>query len=186
MAKKEGLKPSAARSLRNTSVFTIQVSQRLTVKIKRIDMMRLMMQNLIPFHLMDAAAKFQEMADRVSMAESLEKKMEEAKNSMDADHLRKTEEFLKRYAVAVVIEPKLVLVDDGNEDHLPVDDLTGDELMGIFYAAPMREEVAVTKDEAEDFRGSEPAADGPAVLPREDVQPGPELLVAGDRETIHA
>lgn len=185
----EVLTPTRGRERRKVESYVVRVSQNLVVRIRQMDMMTMVMNNLIPMHLLDSAQKFEEMERKmVQAAKDGQSAMNVAKD-LDPTAMQETLKFLKHYATVIVIEPKIVAKDDGNEDHIPVDNLTAEELMNIFYARSTQEKEGgplVTKDEAQEFRGAESV---PTPDPRpngKEVRKAAKLVDRGTREAIGA
>lgn len=189
-SKVEELVPTKGRTRRQRRSFVVRISQTLVVRIQIMDMMTMIMNNLVPMHLLDAAQKFEEMERKMVQAAKDGSSAVNVAKEVDSKALEETMKFLRHYATVVVLEPKIVAVDDGVEDHIPVDFLTAEELMGIFYArGPNAEEEVeslLTKEEATEFRGPtsipspQPGPDGKA------VRPTPKLVDRGEREVINA
>ena len=182
------LKPSSARELRGRSTFTVEIRPGFVFRIRRLTMTDLVLQQLIPLNMLQAALKFNAImanAEKtVNAAEEAEKVSKESPFTPQV--IEETREFLRRYACAVVVEPKIVMEDDGNEDHLPVDELTYDDLSLIFKASPDSEkEAPVTKEQAEDFRRGEPGVSPDVLAPQQGVSKTAVLVDHPDRETIH-
>jgi hypothetical protein len=183
-------KITKARERRGKSTFTFKVNDDLTVRLKRIDMTTLVLGNLIPWPLLQAAQKFETMVVEVGQTE-VEKRdavAAEAMKKLDPKELEKMLQFLRHYACVMVLEPTIVMEDDGNEDHLPVAELSGDELMAIFYATPPGEEkpTTISLESAQDFRGPEPTAADSIPQAGDDIRTEAVLVDYGDREAIGA
>lgn len=185
----EILTPTRGRDRRKIDSYIVRVSQSLVVRIRQMDMMTMVMNNLIPMHLLDSAQKFEEMERKMVQAAKDGQSAVNVAKELDPSAMNETLKFLKHYATIIVIEPKIVTVDDGNEDHIPVDNLTAEELMNIFYARAAQDKEGgplVTKDEAHEFRGSEPV---PTPEPRptgKEVRKTAKLVDSGNREVIGA
>jgi hypothetical protein len=184
------LTPTRAKARRGRKTFVVQVSPTLIVRIRQMDMMTMVMNNLVPLHLLDAATKFEEMEKKMSQAMKDGDAALSVAKEVDPTALADTMKFLKHYAIIVVVEPKIVAEDDGNEDNIPVEDLTAEELMAIFYArAPGEEEEAgplLNREEADEFRGAAPDAASETGPASETVQSEAEHVAPRKREAIHA
>jgi len=186
------LKPTNPRN-RKSKNFLHRVSPELVVRIRRMTMTTMVMEGLIPMKLLQAAQKFEQLTDAVNKGIATDGTNGGAAALADFDGTitKESLDFLRHYASVVVVEPKIVMEDDGNPDHLPVTELEAEELMGIFYATPpdqseKEKEVVLTTEAAEDFRGKAwPEFATPAVRPVEDVPATPEFLDLPEREAIH-
>jgi len=190
----EQLTPTSARRARGRNSYLFKVDNELTVRIRKLDMTTMVLEQLIPFDLLRAANKFESMVNEVakigqqiSQSDEVADKALLELEKLNPAELKTMVDFLRHYAVVVVMDPILVLKDDDNLDHLPVTEISGDQLMAIFYARPPREEgapVAITAEQAEEFRRSEPAVPSPDVPVGESVQREAELVDYTDREGI--
>ena len=188
------LKPTAAKRYRSNRTYLHKVSDELTVRIRRLDITTMVLQNLVPFSLLKAANQFEEMVrklgniggDALDTSEAALKELE----SINPSQLTNMMDFLRHYAVVVVAEPVLVPDDDGNDDHIPVTDLSGDELLSIFYARPPQEKeeqksTVLTAEQAEEFRRSEPTAPRPAAQDGAEVRSEAQLVDTPEREFVY-
>lgn len=188
-AKTTELVVTKGRQRRGKKFFIHRVNDDLVVRMKELDMVTMVMTNMIPFELFDAAGKFEQLQAQISKmtGPSGQVDLEKAKDVplLRQDELGKMSEFLKHYACAVVVEPKIVMEENPSDpDAIPVGELTGVELLSIFHAIP--KEAPVSREQAQDFRGTEPevpAANVPAV---ESVPSTTKLVDNGNRETISA
>lgn len=183
------------RRLKNT--FVKEISPDLTVRMKRMDMLTLMMSGTMPLHLLEAATKFEQMENKILDLARKGEDPTEAEKALDAfksvapEDMAKTTEFLRYYAMAVVVEPQLVPTEEDvkNEDkQMAVTDLAADELLKIFYAVPPegKEPPVMTPDQAADFRREKPVSPAEAGHPGEEVRPPTKFVDYGDREGIRA
>lgn len=176
-------KPTSAKELRRRrQPFSFEVNPNLTVMIRRADMQTLIMEGLVPLNLLDASERFQKLGDKIQTGED---PMKETKPEDMADMV----EFMRRYAIAMVVSPKLTLEDDGREDSVPVSMLTADELMAIFNATPPGEETEapkVTAEVAREFRGPTKPNDVAAPQAGESVRSTAKLVDTPEAERISA
>lgn len=193
----EPLKVTSARERRGASTYLFKVSPKLTVRMRRLDITTMVLQNLIPFNLLKAANKFEEMARNLAtvaptVLDSEGNGGEDAINELekiDPGQLQDMMEFLRHYAIVIIAEPKITMEDDGNPDHLPVSELDGDELMAIFYSRPPegmgKEPTQLTVAEAEEFRRPEPTVADSSVPDGEAVRAEAKLVDTPEREFIY-
>ena len=64
--------------------------------------------------------------------------------ALGADHGRTLVEILREHACKVALDPLMVMVDDGNPDHLPVEFLNIPKLMAIWTATALVPQVGQT------------------------------------------
>ena len=183
----EQLKPTAASELRRRrQPYTFQASPTLTVQLRRVDMQTLLMEGLLPLTLLDAAERFEKLGERFE--KDKDKSSSEIMQGSDPDDMKRMMDFIRHYACVVVVDPKLTLVDDGDENSVPVDSLSSDELLAIWNAVPPEEKEVpkVTNDEAREFRGAAEPTDVQAPQAVESVRPTPKLVDTDVRKRIHA
>lgn len=175
----------AAELRRRRQPYPFQVSPQLTVLMRRVDMQTLIMEGLVPATLLDAAERFEKIGVAVASGEKSAKDVMEGNDKEDMSEMVL---FMRHYAVVAVAEPIMVFEDDGDINHFPVRDLTVDELMAIWNAAPPEEEGVpkVTTDRAIEFRRPEKQDDVPAAPTGESVRSTAELVDKPERESIHA
>jgi hypothetical protein len=176
---------TASQYRRRKKPFLVQASAELTVLMRPIDMADAFFANMIPMPASGVRSKFEEMQKRMESGDmSAVQEMLGETPEESAENMLK---FLRRYAVAAVIEPVIVPEDDGVEDHIPVTELTRYELLNIWNAEPSEKEPPVVAPErVEEFRRPESAPDDQPALPREDVRSKAKLVDRGERETISA
>jgi len=151
-----------------------------------VDMVDAFMGNIIPMPATSTKEKFDEMEERLKRAQT-HGDFSAVAEALEEEGSESMMEYLRRYALAAVIDPVLVLEDDGDENHIPVTELTRFELLNIFNAEPNQQEAPVVSPERlEEFRGQQPAPAGDAAPAREDVRPETELVDAGNREVVSA
>ncbi len=188
----EELKPTSASDYRSRSTYLFRVNDNLTVRLKTLDFTTIVLTNMMPFHLLKAAQKFENMQRTIATAlddkgEPEGVKAADVLNALDPKDLDSMTEFLRRYACIVVVEPRLMPEDDGNPEHLSVTELSGDELMAIFYARPpaaRKDAPVVDQTQAEEFRRAEPAAPHPLPQGSAGVRDAAKLLDFPEREAI--
>ena len=189
------LKPTAAKRYRSNRTYLHKASDELVVRIRRLDITTMVLQNLVPFSLLKAANQFEEMVrklgnigtgDALDTSDAALKELE----SINPSQLTNMMDFLRHYAVTVVAEPVITEKEDGNEEHISVTDLSGDELLSIFYARPSQEKeeqkpTVLTVEQAEEFRRPEPAAISPASQDGPEVRPEAQLVDTPEREFVY-
>jgi hypothetical protein len=179
-------RPTSASSYRRKKKpFLVQASPDLTVLVKPVEMAEAFFGNLSPMPATAVRAKFEEMQKRLESGDTqaISAVFSESEDDSEFNMLS----FLRRYVCAAVVEPKIVMEDDGNPEHIPVTELSRLELLNIWNADPAEKEPPVMDPErVEEFRGSEPEQDDPAPHARKDVRPETKLVDAGDREIITA
>ena len=184
----ENNKPTSARDYRSKKKpFVLQVSAALTVLMKPIQMSDAFFQNLIPMPAAGVKEKFDQMEKKLLLAQTegdasgINQIFDEKEAGIDML------DYMRRYACAAVIDPVIVMEDDGNEDHIPVTELSRLELMKIFNADPSgKEPPVVLPERLEEFRRSEPDPADSVAHDGEDVREAPKFLDHGDREVITA
>ena len=190
MAEPRVAKPS---DIKGTNSYLFQVRPGLFFRLRVLDMTTVVLNNLIPFDLLKAAKKFEDIQKGVQDAGGPNSEAAKAAmDNLDPKILEQYVEFLKHYACTVIIEPKMSPVPTDNPDMLFVGELSGDELMEIFKARHVPNSAGETKEEprvattelAEDFRRPEEVPAPPPPLPGESVRPGAQLLDFPDREAI--
>lgn len=185
----EILVPTRGRDRRKVESFVVRVSQTLVVRIRQMDMMTMVMNNLIPMNLLDSAQKFEEMERKMVQGAKDGTSAIDVAKDLDPSAMAETLKFLKHYATVIVLEPKIVAKDDGNEDHIPVDNLTAEELMNIFYSRAANDKEGgplLTKEEAQEFRGSEPVSPAESGSNGQAVRQAAKLVDRGTRDAIGA
>jgi hypothetical protein len=152
------------RKLRQTAIIDVALSEGRYVKARKLDLSVMLFEGLLPMSMLGAAQKF---TQRTASADPLG----QLTNIEDTDRAAFMT-VLRKHATVAVVEPKLVLVDDGNPDHLPVELLTLTDLMAIWTATAISP--VLDPDAAAEFR-RQPAPDvDPALQLGEDVRPTAE------------
>jgi hypothetical protein len=152
----ELLNPAAIRS---AQLIDVDFGDGTGVKARRADMAMLVFEGIVPTPLMNAA---QQLVNNhgLPVAERLDDE------EIDRD---KMIEVLRRHAVAVVVEPVIVAVDDGDATHLPVTLLTLPQLLAIWNqtaATPRLEPAAAAR-----FRVRPSGPTAPVLPVRQDLRP---------------
>jgi hypothetical protein len=151
--------PTSAKALRAKGYWTLEVDPELTVELRRLDMVTLFMTGAIPMPLMASLSRAQEIRQKDGMDDAT------FMSELGEDDKTNMLDLLRRYACLAVKSPPLVLVDDGNPEHVPVELLTGPQLLTIWQALPPDAQTPrLTEAQADEFRGPESGqAPAPAV-----------------------
>jgi hypothetical protein len=161
------------RRLRREGLVDVDLGDGTFVKCRREDMTTLVFEGRVPMQMLMAIQKMVDMPN-ASPAERV--------NALGADHGKQLIDLLKLHATKVTLAPKLVLVDDGNPDHLPVDFLDVPKLMAIWNATATVPRVgpmaAATFRPEGDLVPPAPVADVP------DVPPAPEPVAVAEPVVI--
>jgi hypothetical protein len=176
------LSVTKAKERRRKSSFLLKASDSLTVRMRKLDVPSMILMGLIPLPMLQAAGKFEEMQGKISENSTAMEVLE----VIDPEDQKKFVEFLRQFACEVVLEPTIVLEDDGIEDHLPVTELDINELMAIWNAGPTKEDPIVSTASAEEFHRAEPDAHAHDVPRGEDVRAEAKLMAGADRDFITA
>lgn len=189
----ENIPVTSAESFKKTKTFVAQIDPTLTVRMRRHDIVSLVVNGVLPLTLLKAAEKFREIQRGIGdvlsgdaapdVSDKLSEQLKFIKEAEDAGFL----EFFRRYACATVVEPKLTLEDTGAVNELWVGELDLTQLITIHNIGQGTVDLPVMpRDAAEEFRRSEQTVHGDDVPAREDVRPEPQLVVIGDRDAIYA
>jgi hypothetical protein len=149
------------RERRRNRLIRVPLEDGTYVEARRVDMTTLVFEGLVPMPLLAAAQKL-----TGHDAEPMD-----AFGQMDDDTKSGFMTTLRRYAVKAVVNPVVVLQDNGNDDHMAVEDFSFTELITIWNATahvPL-----VTPAAAERFRVRPQQLSPVDVPPREDVRPSP-------------
>jgi hypothetical protein len=148
------------RRLRREGLVDVDLGDGTYIKCRREDMTTLVFEGRVPMPMLMAIQKMIDMPD-ASPAERV--------NALGSDHGRELIDLLKLHATKVALHPRIVLVDDGNLDHLPVDFLDVPRLMAIWNATAVVPRVgpmaAATFRPEGDLVSPDAVADVPAVPP---------------------
>jgi hypothetical protein len=184
----EVLQPTTVTQFRSRNKpFLLKVSERLTVLMRPIDATEAFFSSIISLPMLQMRDRFEEMERKAKNPEEIDAlKGAELINDMNETGMK---EFLQKYAVAAVINPKIVMTEAETKDQeaLWVGELNQMELMTIWNAEPTGKEAPVISPEAaQEFRRTEQALDDPNVPPRENVRTETKLVDFGSREAISA
>jgi hypothetical protein len=190
MAEARVAKPS---DIRGTNSYLFEVRPGIHFRLRVLDMTTVVLNNLIPFDLLKAAKKFEDIQRGVAEAGGSDSDAaKQAMDKLDPKILEQYVEFLKHYACTVIIEPKMSPTPTEDPEKLFVGELSGDELMEIFKArytpnvpgAPKEEPRIASPEVAEDFRRTEAVPDVAPPLPGQSVRNSAQLVDFPDREAI--
>lgn len=176
------LKPSQARDRKGKNSYLLELTDGFVVRIRKMDPMQMIFEGLLSLPMLRAAQKFEDIQAKFSSNDEAEKE-KATEDFLKAEEKEQFLHMLRDYACKHVIEPVVVMEEDGNPDHLPVSEFELSELLAIFNSSPTRNQEVVRI--AEEFRGSEPSTSGVVVPNGEDIRTTPELVaVPTERETI--
>jgi hypothetical protein len=163
----------SAEARRATSTFAVSIGGNRFVRCQWLDLPTMVMEGLVPMALLGAA---QRMTQGLSEVEKLE--------TMTPDERRDLLDMMRRFAIASVVEPKIVSAeaDTGAPGTLPVTMLAFDELMLIWTKASVRPLVGAAK--ARTFRGNGGEPDAPDVPHGVEVRPQPVVVAPAAEPTI--
>lgn len=150
------------RKYREKNELEIDLGDGTHVVARKEDMTLLVFEGRVPMPMLTAVQKMIEMPN-ASAVERIQ-----ALGDGGKDLVR----VLREHACKVVLKPILVMEDDGNPEHLPIQYLDVNQLMVIWSATAVVPQIGVAA--AARFRPRVAADDDPAVPAREDVQPAPE------------
>lgn len=184
------LQVTSAAERRRKGTYLFKASDNLTIRLRRMSMPNLLLNNLMPMPLLNAAIEY----ERIQKGGDPGKPTtaEEARELVEKtpELLTQWNEFLKRYVCVVAVEPRVVMGVSTDPAVLSADELDSDELLAILNAKHPDEQEAeaplLNEGQAEEFRGS---AQPPADPPVEDVKVTRiETFVVDtpEREAIHA
>lgn len=111
------------RKVRAEQIVQVTFDDGSWVEARRCDIASMLFEGVVPTPLMQAAEKFIQNRE-LKPTERLEDLSDEDRPAML--------ETLRHHAVAVVIRPTIVMMDDGDPDHLPVEILTVPQLLAIW------------------------------------------------------
>lgn len=188
------LKPTSAAEFRRRQTFTARIDNDLVVELRRSDMLTMVMNDAMPLPMLEAAMNFEnEMAEneRKRQEQGLPKQtMLEQYAGIDKKLTAALIDTMRHYAVIHCVNPKFSLENEPADPNvLPVNMLSGQQLLGIFYASPEGEEKeaeVINKNEAIEFRGPQPVDVRDAGPSGEAVRPAAKLLDLPQREAITA
>jgi hypothetical protein len=138
------------------------------VRARRLDLPQMIFEGLVPQPIMAAAQRLIDTQGQSASAQLGDEEPDAA-----AQHAAQLE-TLRRHALTVVLEPRLVLHDDHDPSHLPVDLLTLTQLLAIWNQTAVTPRVSAAQ--AAHFRRAPGLGSHPPVSPREDVRPAPESV----------
>lgn len=127
-------KPTSAVDKRRKSTYLFRASDELIIRLRKVKMTTLVLNNLIPFPLLKAAQEYQSIQEgktqpqRAEMAQDLMESKPEMLDGWNA--------FLRHYASVVAVEPQISLTKPENPEILWADEVDGDELLAILNASP--------------------------------------------------
>ncbi len=175
----------SARQRRAESGVEIEISPGTTVTIRRRTLLTLVMSGVLTTDILSSAQRMEKRFEGLSAEDS-----DAAFNALADESRQDMKRMLEAVACAVVIDPVIVPVDDGNDDHLPVSELDSTELLAI-YAALKQRPALVTPVQApvlpdtstevarETFHQEQPADVDPAAPAGDDLPPSTELVANG-------
>jgi hypothetical protein len=161
------------RAMRERHVVEIDMGQGQHVLARREDMTVMVFEGRIPMPLLVAVQKMIEMPG-ASPTERLA--------ALGEAHSRELVDVVREHAIKVVLQPVLVLEDDGNPDHLPVGLLTLTQLIHIWSETAVVP--LMTAQTAADFRAGARTPDAPVLPDGEAVQPAAKPVVVPIRPDI--
>jgi hypothetical protein len=171
------VKRASARELRRVKLFDVEVTGFGTVAVKKADIVGLIMSGAIPMHLLSAMAELA--GSRVKTLEANPMSILE----MPQEEAAAVFELLQRYACQVEVDPRIVMHDDVNQDHLPVDILDTNQLLEIWRAVPP-ESSMLDQPTAKEFPDQPTAVPPDAPHDGGEVRPEAVVVAAPDREVI--
>jgi hypothetical protein len=163
----------SARKAREERDVIVDLEDGTYVRARREDMALLMFEGRIPMPMLVAVQRMIEMPHASAMERVL---------SLGEDNSRTLLDVLRRHVCNVVLEPFLVMTDDGDPDHLPVDYFDIPKLMLIWNATAVLPRV--TPVEAATFRGRARPDVTPAPPNSAHVPAAPQQLDRPDVELV--
>lgn len=154
MALPQEPKPTSVQDFLDQSEFTIVVDDRLTVKIGYPDLFAAMAEGKLSMNLMNAADAFTTGAAAAEIKEG-----EDPRTILERLATPEFKEFLRSYAVAFVLEPKIMWEKDIQfpGQAIPVERLTVQQLITIWNAEPPSVRKAPVVADPVEFRQSSEA-----------------------------
>lgn len=207
---------TTAADKRRSSSYLFKAGPSFIVRIRNLSMTTMVLNNLVPMPLLEAARNYEKLQAGVKTPEDLR---DEAVRKEVEDLMKNQPQvidgwnkFLQHYASVVVIEPRIttsVEIAERDDSYLLASDLDADELLAILHATPEQEykgedlpetatgpvevvrpseEVSpvLTAEAAMDFRGAEQPHDVLATPNGEALLVEAIVLDTPERETIRA
>lgn len=143
---------------------------------KRLDMMTIVIEGLLPMPLLKAVQAIKQMGPEErarAAAGELDFGDKTIKDLAESDK-RAMRDLMRRHAMLAVVDPGLVETDDGDDNHLPVDLLTSQELLRIWQETtiiPVMEPAAAHR-----FRPDPAPHDGVVSQPVSELRTPPESV----------
>jgi len=153
-----------ARTVRAKNEIEVDLGDDTFIKARREDMTLLLFEGRVPMPMLAAVQKMIDLPN-ASPAERVE--------ALGSENGRALVDLLRQHACRVSMEPKIVMAEDGNPDHLVVDFLDIPKLMMIWMATAVVPEV--NQAQAASFRRRERVDDAPPApvkqnLPRKTIR----------------
>lgn len=171
---------TSAKSFRAQKSFILKVDDDLTVRVMRMDMAQLVVAGVLPLPMLKAAQEFEHVQDRMIDSNDPIGALSE----VDIHARESFVQLLQAFACKAVIEPVIVPEDDGDENHLPVTFLTMAQLLKIWNTQEGVANPVIDRDDATEFRRSEPELPADDVPPGKDVRAEAEFVAVSDHEYI--
>lgn len=156
-----------ARKVRRDSEIDVDLGDDTYVTCRKEDMTLLVFEGRVPMPMLAAVQKMVEMPN-ASAVDRIE--------ALGAENGRSLVDVMRQHACKVAVRPRIVMVDDGNPDHLPVEYLDTPRLMAIWSATAIVPQVGAAA--AATFRRRADADAPDDVQPSEDVPAEPVLVAA--------
>lgn len=155
------------RAVRGASEVEVDLGDGTMVMARRQDMTMMVFEGRVPMPMLNAVQRMVEMPNATPQ-ERVATLGSEGRNLV---------ELLRSHAVAVVTKPKMVLVDTGDPDVIPVEFLNIQQLMAIWNATAVVPKFGALG--AARFRGGAGTDAPPAVAIEPDLPPATERVVDG-------
>jgi hypothetical protein len=155
------------RQRKRERLVTVDLGNGFSVQAKRCDLPMMLFEGVVPTPLMAAAEKF---------IKNREEFPSDRMDDLTEDERPQMLEVLRAHAVNVVVNPTVVPMDDGVEDHMPVTLFDLQELLAIWSQTAVLPKVGAA--EAATFRVRQRSTLESIPRPRQDIRPEPEPVVA--------
>jgi hypothetical protein len=153
------------QEIRAATIIDVDLGDGTIVRARRLDLEMSVFEGVMPTPLMNAAQKLVQTHGRPA---------NERLDDLDETEKQEVLATLRRHAVAVVLEPIIVAVDDQNPDHLPVDLLRFPQLLAIWNATTITPKVGAATAANFRQRPLEPAA--PVLHAGQDLRPAAQRV----------
>lgn len=182
------LTPTKASEKRAKGSFVARVSPNLVVRLRKSDPLEIVFSGMLKLPMLKAAQMFEDVRDKYNIAQTDDDKEKQLQRLIGSDDKEAFHEFLRSYAIRMVIEPVIVAERDGNPEHLHISDVDFSELLGIFVAEDPEEQGAQRRTEAEvtEFRRPEPEPSRDDASSGEEVRSEAQLVALPKRDVIYA